>query len=130
MNIYRLNDIEWWMAHSLEEAIATAMEDTGCSREEVYDGDYPDALGAAELDALKFCDREPSEDEMTFANWRCECGAIADGNCRWNGDAYEHSHGQAGHVVMKDTTVRTFREELAERIAAGSGPEIFASNEI
>lgn len=42
MKAWRLNDYEWWAADTLEEAIAAAMEDTGCSREDVFDDDYGD----------------------------------------------------------------------------------------
>lgn len=34
MKIYQLNECEWWRANSLEEAIATAMNETGNSRED------------------------------------------------------------------------------------------------
>jgi len=132
MKIFRLNENDWYLANSMDDAIACAMKETGCERFDVYDLEYAHELTEEELDKNTFCDRGPEEDVMTFGNWRCECGAIADGNCRWNGAAYEHPHPYPmGHVLMKDTTVRTFREELAARLAAGiTAPEIFACAEI
>ena len=40
MNIYRLNECEWYAANSAEEAVSTAMADTGNSREEIIYDDY------------------------------------------------------------------------------------------
>lgn len=40
MKAWRLNDYEWYAADTLEQAIQCAMKDSGCSRDEVFDGDY------------------------------------------------------------------------------------------
>lgn len=59
MKIYQLNDCEWWMAYSLEQAIETAIKQTGCTREEVYDPEWADGeLTDAQLDKLQFVDTE------------------------------------------------------------------------
>lgn len=63
MHIYRLNDLEWWMAPSLEEAITAATHLTGLAREDVID-DQCHQLTDVELDTLRFADTdEPGSDE-------------------------------------------------------------------
>ncbi len=96
MHIYRLNDYEWYMAPSLEEAITAAMQTTGSSREDVFTSDGSHLpLTDAELDTLRYVDAdEPGSDEPEEG---------------WPN--------------------RSFREELAKRVAAGCGAEVFASTE-
>jgi hypothetical protein len=60
MKIYRLNDLEWWMANSLEEAIQTAIKETGAAREDIFTEDgSPEPLTDEQLDRLQFVDTNP-----------------------------------------------------------------------
>lgn len=87
--VYQLNDYEWWMARSLEDAIADWCSVTGCTTE---DCDDARELTDAELDSFRFFDE----------------GVDESGN----------------------TITRTFREELARRVAAGeTEPQLFATTE-
>lgn len=55
MKVFRINEYEWYMAPDLETAIATAMKDSGLSRDEAVDEPYE--LSDADLDRLVFaCD--------------------------------------------------------------------------
>lgn len=103
--VYQLNDCEWFVARSLDEAKAAGAELWG------YDG--PDAVAKAEADGMfgeeKYGD-EPSElteaemDRMRFSD--------SDENDRPTGKS------------------RTFREELANRVRDGlKKPEYFAGTE-
>ena len=125
--VFEMNDCDWHVARSLEEAKESYLGQVCNDDENVREARE---LTEAELDKLHYWDSE-SRDPMDFDHWRCECGAKADGNCRWNGKAYEHHHGYpVGHVVMKNISRRTFREELAKRIAEGlKAPEMFATTE-
>lgn len=40
MNVYRLNDYEWYAGATLEEAVAAAMADSGSEHDDVLDDDY------------------------------------------------------------------------------------------
>lgn len=53
MNIYRLNDYEWWAATDMESAIEAATHETGLSDEEVADEDARQ-LNQTELDNLTY----------------------------------------------------------------------------
>jgi hypothetical protein len=61
--VYRLNDYEWWMATSLEEAIAAAMKETGLPRDEASDDPYE--LSNEDLQRLIF--RDDDGNRRTFA---------------------------------------------------------------
>lgn len=55
--VYRMNDYEWWVARTLDEAKADAAKQWGYSvedaeRDEMYDD--PDELTDAEMEHLKF----------------------------------------------------------------------------
>lgn len=55
LKVFQLNDTEWWMAETLEEAIKTAMGEYGTDcREDVYDGENPEPLTGEDLDRLNF----------------------------------------------------------------------------
>lgn len=83
MKVFKINDYDYYMANSLEEAIQAAMTDSGLSWKEVTDGGAYN-ISEAGLDKLIFTD--------------------------------------------DDGTKRTFREELEQRIAAGTTKaELFAS---
>jgi len=57
MNIYQLNDYEWYAAETFEAAVVFAMDNCGVSREEAYDESYGDEpLDDADLDGLMFFD--------------------------------------------------------------------------
>lgn len=87
-------------------------------------------LSEVELERLTFWDSD-NRDEYSQEHWQCECGAMADAHCRWNGNVWQHHHGYPiGHVDMKNIHKRTFREELTRRIAAGiDRPDVFATTE-
>lgn len=110
------------MATSLEEAKQVFIAEYGPSADE--DGMFEDCYEVpdADLDKLMFSD-------MDWA--RCECGkelSPSDGDWRFNGRSWEHSHGYpVGHVAA--TSKKTFREELSRRLAMGDGPGLFASTD-
>jgi hypothetical protein len=123
--IYRMSDCDWWLARSPEEAIEDFVNHTG----------EPDDFGAetlttGEMNKLQFWDTE-DQNELNFEHWKCECGAMADANCRWDGYAYEHCHGYPiMHVQMTNIHRRSFAEELARRVERGvTSPEMFATTE-
>jgi hypothetical protein len=125
-HVYKLNDCDWWLAPSLEEACIAALIEYGGDNE-MIDGAYQ--LSDAQLDKAMF--RLGDGDE-----WECECGLKVQGgdarccqaDMRWNGSAWEHHHEYpVGHVAMRNKI--TFREELARRVKAGPEIEMFASTE-
>jgi hypothetical protein len=63
MNIYQLNDEEWWAAETLEGAIDAACSETGLSPDEVADEPYQ--LSKEELNELVFTDDDGTQ--RTFA---------------------------------------------------------------
>lgn len=63
MTVYRVNDCEWYMANTLEEAIALAVADSGLPRDEATD--KPRELSQEELDRLKFIN--PDGSRWSFA---------------------------------------------------------------
>lgn len=83
MKVWKINDCDWVMASSAEEAKQTLATIT-----EVYEEDEVRELTDHELDTFHFVD----EDE-------------------------------------KDSPRRTFRQELARRVALNEGPDMFASTE-
>lgn len=88
--VFQLNDYEWWIARTLEEAIEDSMKQSGCPREE-----YEDAVEVSEegLDRLRFIE----DPELPKSKW----------------------------------IRRTFREELARRVASEFEPKpgLFACTE-
>jgi hypothetical protein len=125
--VFELNDCEWYTARNLEEAKSHYLLTISDDEENVRDAR---ALTDEEMDRLVFWSSE-SRDPMDFDHWRCDCGAKADGTCRWNGTAYEHPHEYpVGHLLMKNVDRMTFRERLAQLVADGqSKPEFFATTE-
>ena len=69
--VFQLNDVEWWMAPSLEEAITEAVRQTGLVREDVFDESCAHELTDEELDKLVF-------------DWGSEFG-------KFNDPDYQHS---------------------------------------
>lgn len=70
MKIYRLNENEYWMAPTLEEAInaaieanTSASEAVSCTRADVVDEEFLHELTEAEMDSTTFVDAIPDEDE-------------------------------------------------------------------
>lgn len=128
MKIYRLNDYEWWLASSLQEAIEDRRRIIG-NDEDVYE---PAELTAVELDSLFFVD--DSHDSQEPSQWRCACGAIAriDKNWLWNGERWQHSHPEqpAGVLPAANIHRRTFRQQLAlELVKDSKNPRLFATTE-
>jgi len=123
-SVFHMNDCDWWIARSLEEAIADYTRE--CGPDNIDDAH---ALSEADLDRLQYI--EEGHDPSDPSQWKCECGAVGDSNCRWNGLYWEHHHGYPiGHVAMTCTTKRSFREELALQIAKGiEQPRMFATTE-
>ncbi len=56
MNIFRLNDCDWWMAETLEEAITDFVKDVGMSEEEAIDN--PAVLDEEQLESHIFTDHD------------------------------------------------------------------------
>lgn len=87
MKVFKLNDYEFFMAETLEQAIAECAKDYGMPEDELTDN--PFELSDKDLDEYIF------KDDINDAN----------------------------------SSQRTFKEELQRRIAAGSGPQVFAVTE-
>ncbi len=129
MKVFEMNDCDWWLAGTAQEAMEDMCRTYGL-REMDSEGSSPRELTDEELDKLIFWDTE-DKNESNMEHWKCDCGAMADIECRWTGTEYQHHHGYpAGHIPMKNIHRRTFREELNRRIEAGvSKPECFACTE-
>lgn len=68
--VFRMNDYEWWMAHSKEEVLQAYVEAQACSLEDckqygLIEPDEVVELTEAELDRLIFTDDECSRDDPT-----------------------------------------------------------------
>ena len=74
LSVYEINDCEWVVAHSAEEALRCFMETTGCTREEslVDDREAPIEVTEQQLDALTVWD----EDTDTTATFRVRLAQI------------------------------------------------------
>lgn len=60
LRVFRLNDCDWWIARTLEEAKVSYQADCGpMADEEAFD--EPRELSDAELDRLKFHDRDEAD---------------------------------------------------------------------
>lgn len=134
-----------WLARTKHEAIIACLTHYGYpvpdvvtesslrelgEEEGLYDYDEVEPLSEESLDQRRMWSSENME-PTALEHWQCECGAMADLGCRWNGSAYEHHHPYpVGHVLMKNIHHRTFRERLAECIAEGPKAEMFSSSNI
>ncbi len=126
LRVYEMNDCDWWAANSLEQARDDYSKFTKCETDDIADA-YE--LSDEELET-KFFWRSESRNIQDYDNWKCECGATADSNCRWNGKSYEHHNGYpVGHVEMKLVGRITFKERLRELIAEGVESDMFATTE-
>jgi hypothetical protein len=67
LHVFRLNDFEWYLAPSLEAAIAEWKEDTGLTDEELDD---PRQLSEEDLDRLKFCHTDEDESPIRTITFR------------------------------------------------------------
>ena len=56
MKIFRLNDYDWWIAETQEQAIADYIKDVGLSEEETIDN--PGELNEKQLNSYIFTDNE------------------------------------------------------------------------
>jgi hypothetical protein len=118
VKIYKLNDYEWAVGHTLEETIAAYIEQT--------------RINPAEADVAEA--REVTDEEMntlTFwttddcnpgdpRHWLCRCGYIHSGASRvnrWTGTQWEHLHnGDEGYTPMKNIHLISFTEALCLHI--------------
>jgi hypothetical protein len=57
--VYRLNDCEWWIARSLEEARSSYTQTTGVDGEHAFDSE--NELTDAQLESLFFVDRDDND---------------------------------------------------------------------
>jgi hypothetical protein len=143
--VWEVNDMpEWVLARTREEAVLGYLRFYGnevgqmidvkawCDDADsgLYELEEITALDAEAMERHKFCEEEWDGKPENYIHWQCECGAMADNTCRWNGLFWEHHHPYpVGHVPMKNIHVRSFREELERRIAEGPRCEQFASSE-
>ncbi|WP_009960127.1 hypothetical protein [Verrucomicrobium spinosum] len=128
MKLFAINDYEVWMGPS-KEAVLEGLKSEYVELEDLVFEDGVKELSDEALDRLMFNDSD-DRDYTGFHHWQCECGAMADARCRWNGQAYEHPHPYpVGHVLMKNIHRRPFREELARLVASGAGVQMFSSTE-
>ncbi len=126
LRVFEMNDCDWYFARSLQDAKNQYQSDVGCDE---CDMEEARELTDAELDTLQYWDDE-ERDESNPRHWQCECGAMADGHCRWTGEVWQHHHGYpVGHVDMVNIHKRTFRQQLEKLIAAGTHPGMFATTE-
>ncbi len=56
LKVFRLNDNDWWVAESLEEAKADYLKVTGLTEDEAFDGEAE--LSDADLDRLHIFDED------------------------------------------------------------------------
>lgn len=123
--IFKINDCDWYVARSLDEATAAALKD--------YDGDEsmleePHELSETEMAEKQF--RIGEEDD-----WECSCGFrynsqtdAGNPEVRFDGDRYEHSHGYPiGHIPMRRTI--SFTEQLKRYVSGDPVVGLFASTE-
>lgn len=54
MKIYRINELDYYMANSLNEAVECAAQDTGLQNDEIYDDDFACELTDFDLDNLEY----------------------------------------------------------------------------
>lgn len=114
--IFQMNEFDWWVARSMEEARESYQSETGADPE-LFEGARE--LNASEMANLTI--KDDGHNPLDWSQWQCECGAVGDSNCRWNGFAYEHPHPYPiGHVEMKCMTRRSYAEELERMIADGA----------
>lgn len=59
MKVFKLNDCDWYLANSLEEAIEVAMKDTGLPRDEVVDDPYE--LDEEQMNTVMFDNQDGSK---------------------------------------------------------------------
>jgi hypothetical protein len=137
MKVYRINDYEWWLANSLEEAIADVRQIYG--KDFVHEQlDNPRECTNEEMDRLKYCDDGAMYGEDgSVERWECPLchnKPRLTREWKWDGEKWEHDHaGRSEHVKLwmpcENTMVRTFREEL-QRTKDDGKPRMFATSEI
>lgn len=69
--VWQINDSEWWLAPTLEEAIEASMEMTGLSREETCDGIDENPLTEEEMADMPYLEADGTE--TTFLAVYKEC---------------------------------------------------------
>lgn len=110
IKIFRMNDFDWFAAASLEDAKAAVKQEFGPPAEGQTDEEFfeemleePHVLDDSELDALIFVEEEFEDDEDLD---------------------------DTGHPRRNGGEKKTFRQKLAEMIAAGEKfPCLFATTE-
>lgn len=143
--VWEINDYDTWLGRNRLEVLESVFRYYGWTLPDVVTEETLGAIGEAEgLFELEFVqvlseaemDRrriwlDGNTDPYALEHWQCECGAMADNTCRWNGDAWEHHHGYpVGHVQMKNIHHLTFREHLAQRLVEGPEVSVFSSSEV
>lgn len=130
-SVYEMNDIDWVVARTLEEAREFYEGETGCDSDDMEDAKVvsPDELGR--LTYRDDIDMDTQEDWLHPERWVCECGKVGDGSgdFRWAGGWFEHHHGYpVGHVPMKRRFSRSFAEQLRAVVQGGiAEPQMFAT---
>lgn len=141
MKIYQMNECEWWLANSPEEAIAAMTKDYGKAHveEALKDGEIePRELTDEELDRKVFCDEGAfyahNGDPKMFQCPKCKCAPVLNKEWRWDGKDWTHDHegdsrGLIGWVRANNIMKRSYREQLAMEKDDGIA-RMFATTEI
>ena|ERR1051326_5521787 len=138
MKIYRMNDCEWWLANSLEDAIASMKKSYGRGFDANESLSDPRELRDEELDRLKFCDDGAMYGQAgAIERWRCPvCNREPrlTSEWKWDGEKWEHDHTERFEhaklwIPCENTMVRTFREQL-QRTKDDGIARMFATSEI
>jgi hypothetical protein len=70
MKVWRLNEFDWYVADTFEQAVTLAMADTGCTREETVDEYYSGE--ETDMDRKYYSEEDEHAKPHTFAELLAE----------------------------------------------------------